>query len=146
MTGSSRTAEVCLWRRLAAMLLLDGAVLSSGVCRPVLSAIAFGLVVAAGWCASAQAVFPGANGRIAFTASVSGVDPLDPSFSWIVSIRPDGEDARVLAGVKARGPAYRPDGHMIAFSRFREIRRGGELGSRSRGIYLMPRTAAPSIA
>jgi hypothetical protein len=113
------------------------ALAGGGVCRPVLSVIAFGLVGVGGWCASAHAVFPGSNGRIALTASVFGVDPLDPSFAWIVTIRPNGEDPRVLAGVKARGPSYRPDGHMIAFSRFREIRRGGEVLPRSRGIYLM---------
>ena len=82
-------------------------------------------------------VVPAANGRIALTAGVAGVEPLDPDFAWVVSIRADGDDPRVLAGPKARAPAFRSDGHMIAFTRFRDIRVGGELRERSLGVYLM---------
>ena len=102
--------------------------LTRDACRPLSYAVALGLAGLAGWCATAQAAFPGQNGRIAFTARVSGVEPLDPDFSWVVTVRADGEDPRVLAGVKARGPAYRADGRMVAFSRFRELRAAAGFG------------------
>jgi len=81
------------------------------------AALVLVLVVPAAWCVSARASFPGANGRIALTAGVAGVEPLDPDFAWVVSIRADGDDPRVLAGPKARAPAFRSDGHMITAGR-----------------------------
>jgi Tol biopolymer transport system component len=77
--------------------------------------LAAGLAVAAS-APSAEATFPGRNGRIAFTNTEFFAE--DPDYrSQIVSIRPDGSAPERLAGNKAEFPAYRPDGHMIAFAR-----------------------------
>jgi hypothetical protein len=88
---------------------------SPGEVRAVQTAIgrvmlAVGLALAAA-APTADATFPGRNGRIAFTiteffAESSGYR------SQIVSIRPDGSAPLRLAGDKAEFPAYRPDGQM----------------------------------
>src|SRR5688500_7757087 len=71
--------------------------------------------------ASAQATFPGRDGRIAFSISQGAWDAWDESFSFIVSVNPDGTDARLLDGLRSEGPAYRPDGRLIAFSRWDDV-------------------------
>jgi TolB protein len=91
---------------------------------------------------AAEATFPGRNGRIAFTADEPANEGEDASYAFVVSIRPDGSDPRVLAGQGAEDPAYRPDGHMIAFSRFRNVRMPSaefdwEYVIRERGVFLM---------
>jgi Tol biopolymer transport system component len=65
---------------------------------------------------TADATFPGRNGRIAFTSFEFSAE--DNSYqSWIISIRPDGSAPRVLARGMPEDAAYRSDGHMIAFAR-----------------------------
>jgi dipeptidyl aminopeptidase/acylaminoacyl peptidase len=65
---------------------------------------------------TAEATFPGRNGRIAFTNFEFSAE--DNSYvSRIISIRPDGSAPRVLADGRPEYAAYRPDGHMIAFAR-----------------------------
>ena len=66
--------------------------------------------------ATAEATFPGRNGRIAFTSFEFSAE--DNSYaSWIISVRPDGSAPRVLAKGRPEDATYRPDGHMIAFMR-----------------------------
>jgi Tol biopolymer transport system component len=64
---------------------------------------------------SVQATFPGRNGRIAFTTIEYSAESND-DYREIVSISSDGSAPRRLAR-EAEDPAYRPDGHMIAFAR-----------------------------
>jgi dipeptidyl aminopeptidase/acylaminoacyl peptidase len=79
----------------------------------VIIAVALALAAAA---PTAEATFPGRNGRIAFTNTEFFAE--DPDYlSQVVSIRPDGSAPLRLAGAKAESPAYRPDGRMIAFAR-----------------------------
>ena len=85
-----------------------------------------GLAVAAA-APSVYATFPGGNGRIAFGA-IEYSDESNDDTREIVSIRPDGSSPRLLAGNSAEHPAYRPDGHMIAF-----VRPGGIFLMRSDG-------------
>jgi Tol biopolymer transport system component len=90
----------------------------------------------------AEATFPGRNGRIALTAVQPGNEPEEASHAHILSIRPDGSGARLLAGPAAEHPAYRPDGHVIAFSRFRNVRAPSSTFDyvyrvRDTGIFLM---------
>jgi len=66
--------------------------------------------------AAAQAAFPGANGRIAFSSDRSGTQDI-----W--SINPDGSDPVQLTsdpGIETT-PAWSPDGLRIAYSRDSEI-------------------------
>jgi Tol biopolymer transport system component len=86
--------------------------------RAVLAALVLALVVVS----SAQATFPGRNGRIAYTWSRGGEDfdgaAPAPHLVGVVSVRPDGEGRRLIA----RGgtePAYSPGGGRIAFLRGR---------------------------
>jgi TolB protein len=82
---------------------------------PIGAALAAGLALAAS-APSADATFPGRNGRIAFTSFEFSAE--DNSYeSWIISVRPDGSAPRVLAAGRPEYAAYRPDGHMIAFAR-----------------------------
>lgn len=67
----------------------------------------------------AQATFPGANGRIAYTWSRGGEgfeSPPHPRLVGVVSVRPDGHARRLVArgGTNA---SYSPDGRRIAFLR-----------------------------
>jgi TolB protein len=83
--------------------------------------VRIGVVLAAGLAVAAsaplaEATFPGRNGRIAFTNTEFFAEDSDYR-SQIISIRPDGSAPHRLAGNKAEFPAYRPDGHMIAFAR-----------------------------
>lgn len=77
------------------------------------------LLVALAVAAPAQATFPGANGRIAYTWSRGGEgfeSGPNPRLVGVVSVRPDGRDMRLVA----RGgnePRYSPDGARIAFLR-----------------------------
>lgn len=64
---------------------------------------------------SAEATFPGRNGRIAFTGVEYSAESND-DYRQIVSIRPDGSRMNRLVE-NAEHPSYRPDGHMIAFER-----------------------------
>jgi Tol biopolymer transport system component len=65
---------------------------------------------------AAHGTFPGRNGRIAFTSYEYSAE--DNSYvSWIVSMRPDGSEARLLARGRPEDAVYRPDGHMMAFVR-----------------------------
>jgi len=65
---------------------------------------------------TAEATFPGRNGRIAFTNFEYSAE--DNSYeSRIIGIRPDGSAPRVLAAGRPEYATYRPDGHMIAFAR-----------------------------
>jgi WD40 repeat protein len=75
--------------------------------------VAAGLAVAAAT-PSVQATFPGRNGRIAFTTIAYSSEFPSEDYKEIVSISPDGSAPRRLAR-EAEDPAYRPDGHMIAF-------------------------------
>jgi dipeptidyl aminopeptidase/acylaminoacyl peptidase len=89
--------------------------------RQVLAALVT-LAAALGIAAPAQATFPGANGRIAYTWSRGGEDfdgggPI-PHRVGIVSVRPNGEGRRLVAR-GATQPAYSPDGDRIAFLRGR---------------------------
>ena len=86
--------------------------------RAVLGALVLALVVAS----SAEATFPGRNGRIAYTWSRGGEDfdgagPV-PHLVGVVSVRPNGEGGRVIARGAVQ-PAYSPDGGRIAFLRSR---------------------------
>lgn len=86
-------------------------------CRARIASAVFiaGLAVAAAT-PSVQATFPGGNGRIAFTAIEYSAEFPSDDYKEIVSISPDGSAPRRLAR-GAEDPAYRPDGHMIAFAR-----------------------------
>jgi Tol biopolymer transport system component len=64
---------------------------------------------------SAQAAFPGRNGRIAFTAYCMDVGDL-----CVVTVKPDGRKLKRLVTGGYR-PAYSPSGKLLAFER------GGEL-------------------
>ena len=79
------------------------------------------LVLALVAAAPAEATFPGQNGRIAFTWSVGGeafeAGPT-PRLVGVVSVRPNGEDRRLIAR-GATQPAYSPDGGRITFLRAR---------------------------
>jgi Tol biopolymer transport system component len=68
---------------------------------------------------TAEATFPGRNGRIAFTGIEYSAESND-DYTQIVSIRPDGSRRNRLAEF-AEHPSYRPDGHMIAFARAKGI-------------------------
>jgi TolB protein len=103
-------------------------------------AVAIALVCAAA--APAHATFPGHNGRIAFTAGEWAAYPYEQGYSFVASVNSDGSDPRVLAGRKASLPVYRPDGHMIAFSRYRHVKVGSldfdyEYSERDVGIFVM---------
>jgi Tol biopolymer transport system component len=63
---------------------------------------------------TAEATFPGRNGRIAFTSIEYSAESND-DYRQIVSIRPDGSHLNRLVDF-AGHPSYRPDGHMIAFA------------------------------
>ena len=80
--------------------------------------LAAGLALAAG-APSAEATFPGHNGRIAFTAVEYSAESND-DYRQIASIRPDGSHLSRLVDF-AEHPSYRPDGHMIAFARAKGI-------------------------
>ena len=74
--------------------------------------LAVGLVIAP----SAQAAFPGTNGKIAFAR-----DPDTPdSDSDIFTISPTGQDRVALTGAPdfEQHPSFSADGEMIAFDRF----------------------------
>src|SRR5437764_15206991 len=60
---------------------------------------------------SAQAAFPGRNGRIAFVRSKGR----GPSEVW--TMKPDGSAERLLLAREGDGPAWSPDGTEVAFSR-----------------------------
>jgi Tol biopolymer transport system component len=81
-----------------------------------LIAAALGTLVAA---APAQATFPGANGRIAFTWSRGG-DGFEsgptPQLVGVVTMRPDGSGRRLIAR-GGTNPVYSPGGNRIAFVR-----------------------------
>jgi len=77
------------------------------------------LVAAIGIAASAQATFPGGNGRIAYTWSLGGEafeDGPRPGLVGIVSVRRDGLGRRLVARGGTQ-PSYSPDGRRIAFLR-----------------------------
>jgi len=89
--------------------------------RDVLLGLAI-LAAALGVAAPAQATFPGANGRIAYTWMRGGED-FDgsgsvPHLVGIVSVRPNGTGRRLVAR-GAIQPAYSPGGGRIAFLRKR---------------------------
>jgi uncharacterized repeat protein (TIGR01451 family) len=64
--------------------------------------------------ATAQAAFPGANGRIAFSADPDGDGNID-----IYTVNPDGSDVRQLTTDSGLdfNPAWSPDGQKISFDR-----------------------------
>jgi TolB protein len=82
----------------------------------IASVVALGGLAFAG---SAQAAFPGLNGRIAFAQGVVAQDPF--SFTdQIVSVNPDGSAPANLSNDSSQfdnTPVYSADGKMIAFSR-----------------------------
>jgi Tol biopolymer transport system component len=86
--------------------------------RAALGALVAALVVVP----TAEATFPGENGRIAYTWSRGGED-FDgvadlPDLVGVVSVRPNGEGRRLIAR-GATQPAYSPAGDRIAFLRDR---------------------------
>lgn len=77
------------------------------------------LVAALAVAAPAQATFPGANGRIAFTWSRGGdafESPPHPRLVGVMSVQPDGSDRRLVAR-GGTSPVYSPSGSRIAFMR-----------------------------
>ena len=94
--------------------------------RVVVAAGLLGCVLASA--PASEATYPGRNGRIAFTTIWYSAESND-DYREIWSIRPDGSAPRRLARV-AEDPAYRPDGHMIAFARPATF-------ARPAGIFLM---------
>jgi Tol biopolymer transport system component len=81
----------------------------------VMGALLTALAVAA----PAQATFPGANGRIAFSWSRGGEafeSPPHPRLVGVVSVRPDGRDWHLIAR-GGTSPVYSPSGRSIAFIR-----------------------------
>jgi Tol biopolymer transport system component len=72
---------------------------------------------------SAQATFPGGNGRIAYTWSVGGEafeSGPAPRLVGVFSVRPDGSDRRLIAR-GGREPVYSPNGRRIAFLRSQRL-------------------------
>jgi hypothetical protein len=68
------------------------------------------------WAPSAEASYPGANGRIAFAGACTG----SPCSKGLYSINPDGSGRVQLTGVPNVGdenPAWSPDGQKVAFER-----------------------------
>src|ERR687897_960377 len=94
--------------------------------RVVVAAGLLGCVLASA--PASEATYPGRNGRIAFTTIWYSAESND-DYREIWSIRPDGSAPGRLARV-AEDPAYRPDGHMIAFARPATF-------ARPAGIFLM---------
>lgn len=85
---------------------------------PLLGLVCVG-VLAGPIAGPAQATFPGANGRIAYTWSVGGEsfdEPPHPRLVGVVSVRRDGS-ARRLVARRGAEPSYSPDGRRIAFLR-----------------------------
>lgn len=79
---------------------------------------------------TAQAAFPGTNGKIAFTRDPDGYrGPKDPE---IYTVRFDGGNLKSLTdnSTENGGPAFSPDGKRIAFSQSRK-------GTYSRDIFVM---------
>jgi Tol biopolymer transport system component len=85
---------------------------------------------------AAEATFPGANGRIAYTWSRGG-DGFEtaphPRLVGIFSVRADGR-ARRLVARGARAPRYSPSGRSIAFSRSRRVWVARADGTRARPV------------
>jgi Tol biopolymer transport system component len=70
----------------------------------------------------AQATFPGANGRIAYTlgGGTEGFGTPHNPLVGVVSVRPDGSGRRLVAR-RGTYPGYSPDGRRIAFLRARHL-------------------------
>jgi dipeptidyl aminopeptidase/acylaminoacyl peptidase len=77
--------------------------------RPFQVLALLGCVAAAMSPANAEATYPGANGRIAFTG-------IAPEEAGIYTIQPDGSDRQLIAR-NAYEPSWSPDGSSIVFSR-----------------------------
>jgi Tol biopolymer transport system component len=92
--------------------------------RPRLTGLIFLMsVVALAAASTADAAFPGANGRIAFGAAYGG-GPLE-----IRTMNPDGTDKTIVGGCTGSDPAWSPDGHKILLT--------GSCGGGESGFYIV---------
>ncbi len=85
-------------------------------CRPAALALAAGLLVAPSLTSSAEAAFPGKNGRIAFVASENRAY----ADIEIYTMAPDGSDRTNISSNASwhdLAPAFSPDGQKVTFVR-----------------------------